>query len=45
MCGGATWAEDAWEPSEALLNDLDAALQPMLRESESLGFLPGVPLS
>lgn len=45
MCGGATWAEEAWEPSEAFLHDLDPALQPMLREAGELGVLPGVPLS
>jgi hypothetical protein len=45
MCGGATWDEEPWEPSEALLSDLDPALQPMLREARSLGVLPGVPLS
>jgi hypothetical protein len=45
MCGSATWAEEPWEPGESLLNDLDPAEQPMLREARSLGFLPGVPLS
>jgi len=45
MCGGATWGEEPWEPTEALLSDLDPALQPMLREARSLGVLPGVPLS
>ena len=41
MCGGAAWAEEAWEPAEEML----AALAPMTREAEALGFLPGVPLS
>jgi transposase-like protein len=45
MCGGASWAEDAWQPSAALLRDLDAALSPLKREAEELSLLPGVPLS
>lgn len=45
MCGGGAWAEDQWEPSDALLHDLDPALQPIRREAEAVGFLPGVPLS
>lgn len=42
MCGGAAWAEEAWEPTESLMRDLEL---PMTREAQSLGFLPGVPLS
>jgi hypothetical protein len=45
MCGGASWAEDACQPSAALLRDLDAALSPLKREAEELSLLPGVPLS
>jgi rubredoxin len=45
MCGGAAWTEEPWEASESPMRDLDPALQPMLREAESLGLLPGVPLS
>lgn len=45
MCGGAAWAEEPWEPTESLMRDLDPAVQPMLREVDALGLLPGVPLS
>jgi hypothetical protein len=41
MCGGTVWAEEPWEPAEAMA----AALAPMTREAEAAGFLPGVPLS
>ncbi|HEY3543449.1 MAG TPA: hypothetical protein VGK79_13005 [Gaiellaceae bacterium] len=45
MCGGESWAEDAWEPSEALLRDIDPAMLPMRREADAVPLLPGVPLS
>jgi hypothetical protein len=45
MCGGESWAEDAWEPSESLLRDIDPAMLPMRREAEAVPLLPGVPLS
>jgi hypothetical protein len=45
MCGGTAWGEEAWRPTEALVHDLDPALQAMQREADALGFLPGVPLS
>ena len=45
MCGGEAWVEDAWEPSDALLRDIDPAALPMRRESDALTLLPGVPLS
>ena len=45
MCGGAKWNEDAWRPSDALVQDLDPATQPMRREAAAIGVLPGVPLS
>jgi hypothetical protein len=41
MCGGASWAELAFEPGD----DLVAALSPMKREADAVGVLPGVPLS
>jgi hypothetical protein len=45
MCGGAAWADEPWEPAEAMLYALDPSSQPMRREADALGFLPGVPLS
>jgi hypothetical protein len=45
MCGGGSWAEEPWRPTETLALDLDPALLPMRREADAIGFLPGVPLS
>jgi hypothetical protein len=45
MCGGTAWVEEAWRPTAALVHDLDPATQPMQREADALGLLPGVPLS
>jgi hypothetical protein len=45
MCGGTAWVEEAWRPAAALVHDLDPATQPMQREADALGLLPGVPFS